>query len=431
MLFGGIEALRKISEEHHGLQRLGDSGSTTLTTGQNVVFSYIPTVTGVLYSILWSYIDSDAKRLEPYIQMRSARCPASNPLLDYVFESAFATLVRALRRRHWTLAAISTTFLLISLILPASQGAIFGIDNLSYSIHDDLFDLSHKFLVSNTLPGGEFIEQARAIVIPNGSELPSWTTADYAASAFFPKTKNIGGNETWTARTAVYYAEPNCRKFKMGNMMLFNAGGLAIIVDAQILFTQDVLLIANVSTTDDPSCKLTVGITIRMFEPLIQDKYLFAIFTYKSSGDVTTSGITAVSVHAPKPGDEQYNATQNSSTPVRWRDPDSSCPNRARLAGLIALDFSDFKGDWTKDLSSIGSDLALYSCSGKCYWATGSVTVDANAHNVLSIDELDTLTKFSNDEFDVSVFESVPRNRQDTTRKHLICQCFKTGFMGN
>jgi hypothetical protein len=405
-LLGGIEALRQISDRHHGLQHLGGLDSTSLTTGQNILYSYIPTVTAVLYSILWSYIDSDTKRLEPYIQMRSSRSPASNLLLDYVFESAFAIPVRALRRRHWTLAAVSITFLLISLLLPASQGALFGIDSVSYSIDDNAFDLSHKYLVSGTLSGGEFVDQARAISIPNSSELPSWTTANYAVSAFSPKTGSVGGNETWTARTAAYYAQPSCRRFEMESKMLFDGGGSGLISGAELLLVNDVLLLANLSVADTPSCNLTVGIMIRMFEPLSQDDYLFPIFTYEFNGTVTTSGITAVSVHAPKPGDAEYNIIQNSSMTIYWRDPASSCPNLDRLAGLVALDFSNFNGSWDNDLSNIGSSLALYACKGQCNWATARVTVDANTQAVVSIDQLASQTTFSNNEFNVSVFES-------------------------
>ena len=405
-LLGGIESLRQISGLRHGLQHLGGSGPTSLTTGQNILYSYIPTGVAVLYSILWSYIDSDTKRLEPYIQMRSSRSSASNLLLDYVFESVFATTVRALRRRHWTLAAVSITFLLISLILPASQGALFGVDKVSYSIEHDAFDLSHKYLVSGTLPGGEFVDQARAISIPNGSELPSWTTANYAVSAFSPKTGSISGNETWTARPAVYYAQPSCRRFEMENTMLFDGGGSGLISGAEILLVHDVILLVNLSVADTPSCNLTVGIMIRIFEPLSQHNFLFPIFTYEFNGTVTTSGITAVSAHPPKLGDVEYNIIQNSSTTVQWRDPASSCPNRDRLAGLVALDFSNFNSSWNNNLSNISSSLALYACKGQFNWATARVTVDANTQAVVSIDQLASQTTFSNQEFNVSVFES-------------------------
>ncbi|EXJ92242.1 hypothetical protein A1O3_00792 [Capronia epimyces CBS 606.96] len=409
-LLGGIEVLRQLSHRRHGFQRLGGLNPTRLTTGQNILYSYIPTVTAVLYSILWSYIDSDTKRLEPYIQMRSSRSPASNLLLDYVFESAFATPVRALRRRHWTLAAVSTTFLLISLILPASQGALFGIDHVSYWTDNATFDLSHKYLVSGTLAGGEFVDQAKAISVSDGSELPSWTTAEYAATAFSPKTGSIGGNETWTTRSVVYYAQPSCRRFELENEMLFDGGASGLILGAELVFVNDLLLVANLSIADAPSCYLTVGIMIRMFEPLSQDDYLFPIFTHELHAAVATSGITAVSVQRPQPGDPQYNIIANLSTPVVWREPADSCPDLDRLAGIVALDFSKFNVSWalpwTNNTSNIGSSVALYDFTGQSGWATADVTVDANAQAVVSIDQLESQTLFSNDEFNMSVFES-------------------------
>ena len=192
----------------------------------------------------------------------------------------------------------------------------------------------------------------------------------------------------------------------MEKKMLFDGGGSGLIISAELLLVNDVLLLANLSVADTPSCNLTVGIMIRMFEPLSQDDYLFPIFTYEFNGTVTTSGITAVSVHAPKPGDAQYNITQNSSTTIYWRDPASSCPNLDRLAGLVALDFSIFNNSWDTDLSNIGSSLGLYACKGQYNWATARVTVDANTQAPISIDQLANQTTFSNKEFNVSVFES-------------------------
>ena len=331
-LLGGIEALRQISERHHGLQHLSGLHPTRLSTGQNILYSYIPTVIAVLYSILWSYIDSDSKRLEPYIQMRSRPSPASTRLLDYVFESAFVTPIRAVRRRHWTLAAVSTIFLLVSLILPASQGALFGINSVTYSVEEDSFSLSGKHFL--TLSGGEFV--------------------------------------------------------------------LNVPPDPEPLFAHDVLLIANLSYSDTPSCSLTVGITIRMFYLDLQPEYLFPIWTCGFNTTAATSRIVEVSVDPPKLGDAQYNIILNSSEPVWWRDNVNSCPDRDRLAGLVALSFSNLTRPWDNNLSTIDLSFALYACKSESKWATARVTADANTQAVVDIDQL---ASQATSPFDTSAFE--------------------------
>ncbi|KAI1130427.1 hypothetical protein F5Y10DRAFT_289389 [Nemania abortiva] len=409
-LLATIETLRQLSNRRHGIQHLDGSNPTTLTVGQTVLYSYIPTVTAVIYSTLWSYIDSDTKRLEPYIRMRSSKSPASILLLDYVFESAFATPVRALKRRHWTLAAVSFTFLLISVLLPASQGALFGVDSVSYSIDDDdAFEISHQGLISGTLAGGEFIDQARAISVPNGSKLPPWTTGQYAVDAFSPKSGHVGGNVTWAAHTIVYHAQPSCRRFEQDNALLLNVGGAGVALGAgsEIQFINDVLLLANVSIADSPSCNLTVGVTVRMFWPLSRDNYLFPFFTneFNSTGS-SVSGITAVQVHPPKPGDATYDTVQNSSTPVHWRDPAISCPNRKRLAGLTAMDFTHFNGSWDSDLFQVGLSLAWYTCEVQTNWTVARATVDGKTQAVMNVDQFSEEAS-ANGDINIPDFESL------------------------
>jgi hypothetical protein len=399
ILLAGIESLRQTSIRNNGLHHLGTSN---LSTAQNVVYSYIPTAIAVIYSTLWSYIDADARRLEPYIQMRSAQSPANYLFLDYIFESAFETPIRASCRRHWALAAISTTFLFISLILPASQGALFGVDIVSYSIDDAAFNLSHKYLVSAVLPNGEFIDQARAISIPNGLELPPWTSATYAVSPFSAATATNVGNETWTARTAVYFAQPRCNKYEVENSLMLDRGGIVYIAGSVIDIVEYLLLVVNLTT---PSCSITVGISVEMFSPLSQTDYLFPMFTTGFGTTTTSSSVNGVAIYPPVPGDSIYGTLANTSALHYWRNPHISCPHLGRLAGFVALDFTNFNGSWSNS-SSIKENFALYTCNVQCNWAIAQVAVVAATQAVYNIDQLSNVTAFSDSEFNSSVFES-------------------------
>lgn len=75
--------------------------ATTFSPSINFMFMNLPTVIATLYSILWSWVDLDTKRLEPWFQLsrpEGAR-PEESLLLQYPFDVlAFAPL-KALRRR--------------------------------------------------------------------------------------------------------------------------------------------------------------------------------------------------------------------------------------------------------------------------------------------------------------------------------------------
>lgn len=64
-------------------------------------YKYLPTIIAVLYSILWSWIDLDTKRLEPYFQLsRTLGADAADSMwLQYPFDFIAYAPVKALRRR--------------------------------------------------------------------------------------------------------------------------------------------------------------------------------------------------------------------------------------------------------------------------------------------------------------------------------------------
>ena len=64
-------------------------------------YYYLPTVFAVCYSMLWGWVDLDAKRLEPYFQLsKAAGASASQSInLHYPFDLVILPPVRAVRLR--------------------------------------------------------------------------------------------------------------------------------------------------------------------------------------------------------------------------------------------------------------------------------------------------------------------------------------------
>ncbi len=72
-----------------------------LPTVYSFMYLYLPTLFAVMYSTLWSWIDLDVKRLEPFFQLsRSCGAAAADSvLLQYPVEFLAAVPIRAARRK--------------------------------------------------------------------------------------------------------------------------------------------------------------------------------------------------------------------------------------------------------------------------------------------------------------------------------------------
>jgi hypothetical protein len=84
-LIAVIEYLAQESQKHGGLLlSASDEGST----GATFCTQYAPTIVAVLYSLTFTWIDLDIRRIQPWLELsRPEGAPAdSTLLLDYPFE---------------------------------------------------------------------------------------------------------------------------------------------------------------------------------------------------------------------------------------------------------------------------------------------------------------------------------------------------------
>ena len=73
-----------------------------LPTTASFFYLYFPTVLAVIYSMLWSWVDLDVKRLEPWFQLSKVDGATAKDslLLHYPFEFLAFVPIKALRRRY-------------------------------------------------------------------------------------------------------------------------------------------------------------------------------------------------------------------------------------------------------------------------------------------------------------------------------------------
>lgn len=93
-----LECLSRSSHRNGGIAFAYQGFSTTTT----FTYLYLPTIFAVIYSLAFSWIDLDSKRLEPYFQMsrvEGAR-PKDSLFLHYPFDFVAYVPFKALRRRY-------------------------------------------------------------------------------------------------------------------------------------------------------------------------------------------------------------------------------------------------------------------------------------------------------------------------------------------
>ena len=96
-LIATLEYLSRLSEQRGALV----TGCKGFSAGTTFMYLYMPTIFAVFLSLLWSWIDLDAKRLEPYFQMSKPEGAALKDSLDlhYPFDFVALAPLKAIRNR--------------------------------------------------------------------------------------------------------------------------------------------------------------------------------------------------------------------------------------------------------------------------------------------------------------------------------------------
>ena len=101
MAMGTLLAILQLKNDKHGGIIFADHVSD-FSTGSTFLYLYLPTVIAVFYSIGWSWIDLDAKRLEPWFQLSKPEGATSERslLLQYPIDFLAFVPFRAARTRY-------------------------------------------------------------------------------------------------------------------------------------------------------------------------------------------------------------------------------------------------------------------------------------------------------------------------------------------
>lgn len=125
-LAGVLEYLAQRSQREGGLAL--SSSEDDIPESVNIAYLYMPTTVAVLYSLLWTWIDLDVRRMQPWFEL--SRPHGANAeqslLLNYPFEFLAFIPFKAWKQRHWPVLIAGSVMMLIFWAITPLQGAIFG-----------------------------------------------------------------------------------------------------------------------------------------------------------------------------------------------------------------------------------------------------------------------------------------------------------------
>ena len=402
MLLGVTEHLRRLSHRDIGIYHAQDTDSIP----KSVFYAYNngPALVVVLYGTMWTFVDLDVRRLEPYFQLsRPRNIPAKILFLDYTFKNMFKVPVRAVQNAHWTVAAVAFFHLLVTLTLPPLMSGLIFVkptnitEMANFDSWQTLVSLSDQ---QNFLPqAAEVIDHAGSVAI-DGAALPSYVDSMYAVAPFERSDTLIAkDSETWTAETNVYFAEPQCK-----GIPDFAASFQANVELVNNTETGYISLSSNFNDTRLPdttntssACRLTASVQIQLIpqdSPGLSSWPQFTAISNDSREGIPNAGRSLLTASIP-----------------------SDCSPYMQLGVVVTVNTTeplplseyDPTGEESRPSNVTSSQVRAFGvvCSTTYHKASSVVTVAASNRSVISIAPVDqtNAAQMNSDMFDSDSFE--------------------------
>jgi hypothetical protein len=176
-------------------------------------YLYAPTIIAVVYGLLWSWIDLDIKRMEPYYQLCSSggALAENSLLLQYPFDFVALVPFQAARRKHWSVLTAALAGVVVLWTLTPLQAGIFATENrVVTSTSPFLTSTAYQPASNQSGPSALWAQHAYNIAWLN-EKLPPYSTVDFVLDAFAPATSHaMYSNEVWNGTTKLYSVDVVC-----------------------------------------------------------------------------------------------------------------------------------------------------------------------------------------------------------------------------
>ncbi|KAF5593281.1 hypothetical protein FPCIR_5286 [Fusarium pseudocircinatum] len=178
-------------------------------------YLYVPTIIAVLYSMIWSWIDLDVKRMQPWFELsKKGGATAENSLfLDYQYEFVALVPFKAAKQKHWPVFFGGTAMVMVFWLLTPLQSSLLG---TKVTNQTKAANITHR---SQLVPLNQQVTLLDPEVLNNGYAVgwlgqpyPPFTTSKYALLPFYLRSNTAPDKvpTNWTAETTKLTTELSC-----------------------------------------------------------------------------------------------------------------------------------------------------------------------------------------------------------------------------
>ncbi|SMY26982.1 unnamed protein product [Zymoseptoria tritici ST99CH_1A5] len=213
-LIATIQCLLYTSNRDQGIIFAKDINDLPLR--RSFSYMYLPTIISVIYSFLWTWVDLDIKRLEPWFQLsKDGGASASDSiLLNYPLEFLVTLPFAAFKKKHWSVLSASLVMILIFWGLTPTQAGIFA--TRTVTVQKDVpgsYSTAYTPIEQQGNLTAIYAQSVYNIAWLNET-LPPFMTRDFVLGAFGPSKPATAEakNLTYTGTTTLYSVDVTCRE---------------------------------------------------------------------------------------------------------------------------------------------------------------------------------------------------------------------------
>ncbi|KAK1141139.1 hypothetical protein N8T08_009306 [Aspergillus melleus] len=214
LMFVTIETLRRYTDQYGGLVLM--QATDDVSSVQSFAYNYVPIIVALLLVIMWSFIDFDVLRLEPYFQLsRPEGAPASVLFINYNFGQTVITPLTSAKRGHWVVLLVSCLSLLVRMILPALQSTLLELREVTVITDQDMktwptlvdLDTQARWISSQEDIG---FDAATDVGDDDTGGVRRGRSSHYAVAPVEIPREDRRETTVWTVNQTVYWVESVC-----------------------------------------------------------------------------------------------------------------------------------------------------------------------------------------------------------------------------
>ncbi|KAL3460867.1 hypothetical protein BJX64DRAFT_289808 [Aspergillus heterothallicus] len=374
-----LEALRQYSDRNGGLVFLQDTDD--VSNSQSFAYNYIPVIVALILSTLWSFIDFDVLRLEPYFQLsRPEGCPATVLFINYNFGQSFITPVASAKRQHWLVLSVSIVTLLIRIFHPALQSAILELREVTLVTDESMKTWSE--LVNPSVQARWFAAQEDSesnsfdAYFTDSVSLQQTRSGNYAVGPVQIPQDDRRETTVWSLNQTIYWTQLDCHD---------------LVVDTN--------LSVSINRTDNWLSWDVEGIPFSWLgEECTLDFYYDNVL-------FEDSDFLQVRYWEPTWEDDQWTAADKSFIA-------SGCDAIDLYGVLLSINATAFGSNSISELGNdITSTATLFACNIEYYQAEAEVSMHANSSITSTCLHNDTTKELTQEQFNIDAFQSFLSHR--------------------